>query len=592
MTTKAMLAPGSALALAALAGCGPGKSTDKPAAGQGDAAATAAANPPGADLIIHGGSILTMEGDTPTYVEAVVIDEGRIIFAGAKADAMAQKAEATQVKDLAGKVMLPGFIDAHSHFLDSLTMADRVNVSAPPVGPASNPEEIVAELKKAAAARGLKPGELLLGWGYDENLMPRGAELTRDQLDAAFPDNPVGIIHVSMHGAVINSQAMEKYGYTDGMPTPPGGVIQRKADGTSLRGLVMETALLPMYETLPSPTPETEVAAARAGQMIYAAAGVTTAQEGSTKAPVVAQLQRIAQANGFFIDVVACPFMLDLETVWKATPPAEFGKYVNGLKLGGCKITSDGSPQGKTAWFTTPYLTGGPGGEADWKGAPILPVDAMKTAMKTCYDNNLQVLFHSNGDAAIDFLIEAHRFAAGGDLAKDRRTVCIHCQFIRPDQLRTFAELRLIPALFTDHTFFFGDTHVANRGLKQASFISPMRAARDLGLRPTNHTDAFVVPIDQMLTVWTAVNRPLRSGGVLGPDQRITPYEALQAITIDAAFQFREEDSKGSIRPGKRADLVILSADPTKVPPMEIKDIRVVETIKDGRTIFPASQPG
>jgi predicted amidohydrolase YtcJ len=543
----------------------------------------------GADLIITGGPILTMEGDQPTYVEAVVLDEGKIVFAGPAAEAMKQKVSGTVLKDLAGKAMLPGFIDPHSHFLDSLTMADRVNVSAPPVGPASNPDEIVAELKKAAAAKGLKPGELLLGWGYDENLMPKGTELTRDLLDKAFPDNPVGIIHVSMHGAVINSKAMEKYGYTDGMPTPAGGVILRKEDGKSLRGLVMETALLPMYEKLPSPTPETEVAAARAGQLIYAAAGVTTAQEGSTKAPVVAQLQRIAKANGFFIDVVAYPFMLDLETVWKETPPAEFGKYVNGLKLGGCKITSDGSPQGKTAWFTTPYLTGGPGGEKDWKGEPILPVDAMNAATKKCYDNNLQVLFHSNGDAAIDFLIEAHKAAAGADLAKDRRTVCIHCQFIRPDQLKQFAELKLIPALFTDHSFFFGDTHVKNRGLQQASFISPMRAARDLGLRPTNHTDAFVVPIDQLMTVWTAVNRPLRSGGTLGADQRITPYEALQAITIDAAFQYREEDSKGSIKPGKRADLVILSADPTKVAPETIKDIKVVETLKDGRTIWPAS---
>ncbi len=575
---QALAGAGMAMALA-LAGCG-GNSATAPVAAEAGA---------GADLIIRGGTVLTMVGDAPAYAEAVAVKDGKIVFVGSDAEAMQRKTATTVVKELGGKLLVPGFIDPHSHFIDSLTMADRVNVSAPPVGPASNPDQIVATLKAAAAAKGLKPGELLLGWGYDENLMPAGTELTRDLLDKAFPDNPVGIIHVSMHGAVINSKAMAKYGYTDGMPTPAGGVILRKADGKSLRGLVMETALLPMYEKLPSPTPETEVAAARAGQMIYAAAGVTTAQEGSTKAPVVAQLQRIAKANGFIIDVVTYPFMLDLETVWKATPPTQFGKYVNGLKLGGCKITSDGSPQGKTAWFTTRYLTGGPSGEKDWKGEPILPVDAMKAAMKKCYDNDLQVIFHSNGDAAIDFLIEAHRFAAGGDLAKDRRTTCIHCQFIRPDQLKAFADLKLIPALFTDHTFFFGDTHVKNRGLAQASFISPMKAALAAGLRPTNHTDAFVVPIDQMMTVWTAVNRPLRSGGTLGGDQRITPYQALQAITTSAAYQYREEASKGSIEVGKRADLVILSADPTKVDPMTIKDIKVVETIKDGKTIYPAS---
>ena len=208
--------------------------------------------------------------------------------------------------------------------------------------------------------------------------------------------------------------------------------------------------------------------------------------------------------------------------------------------------------------------------------------------MKTCYDKGLQVLMHANGDAAIDFLIEAHKFAAGTEPAKDRRTVCIHCQFIRPDQLKAFTELKIIPALFTDHTYFFGDTHVANRGMTQASFISPMRAAIDLGLKPTNHTDAFVVPVDQMMTVWTAVNRPLRSGGTLGADQRVSPYEALQAITTSAAYQYREEDTKGSIKAGKLADFVILSADPTRVDPMTIKDIQVLETIKEGRTVYPA----
>jgi predicted amidohydrolase YtcJ len=497
----------------------------------------------------------------------------------------------TVVKDLGGKLLLPGFIDPHSHFVDSLSLANRVNVSAPPVGPASNPDQIIAELQKGAAAKGLKPGEMLLGWGYDENLMPKGNPLSRAQLDAAFPDNPVGVIHVSMHGAVINSKAMAKFGYTDGMATPPGGIILREGNTQKLQGLVMESAYLPMFAAMPGPTPETELADAKAGQMLYAAAGITTAQEGSTHAPQVAMFQRIAKAGGWFIDVVSYPFITDIDTVTKTTPFAQWGKYDNHFKIGGCKITADGSPQGKTAWFTTPYLTGGPAGEKDWKGEPGMPLDAMMAMMKTCYDNNVQVNMHANGDAAIDFLLKAHLAAAGNEPAKDRRTVCIHCQFIRPDQIAKFKEYNLIPALFTDHTFFFGDTHIANRGMAQASFISPMNSALKAGLRPTNHTDAFVVPIDQMMTVWTAVNRTTRSGVLLGPDERITPYQALQAITSSAAYQYREEASKGRIAPGLRADLVILSADPTKVAPATIKDIKVIETIKDGKTIWPAQHP-
>lgn len=550
-----------------------------------------AASSPGADVILHGGQVLTMVGDSPSYAEALAVDDGKIIFVGSKAEAMKLKADHTVIKDLQGKLLLPGFIDPHSHFIDSLSLADRVNVSAPPVGPAATADEIVATLKAAATARGLKPGELLLGYGYDENLMPAGKPLSRDLMDAAFPDNPVAVVHVSMHGAVLNSKAFTKFGYKDGMPTPEGGIILRKPGTLNLQGLVMEAAYLNMFSQLPSPTPETEMAAAKAGQMLYAAAGVTTAQEGATHAPQVAQLKRIAEKDGLFIDVITYPFILDLDKVLEANPPSTFGRYNKGLKLGGCKITADGSPQGKTAWFTTPYLTGGPGGEKNWKGEPGLPTEVILAGTKKCYDNNLQVLLHGNGDAAIDFLLKAHEQAAGADLAKDRRTVCIHCQFVRPDQLVKLKGYGIVPALFTDHTFFFADTHIVNRGRKQADFISPMKVALDLGLKPTNHTDAFVVPIDQMMTVWTAVNRVSRKGEVIGADQRISPYQALQAITSSAAFQYFEEASKGTLEVGKRADLVVLSANPVTVDPMTIRDIKVVETIKDGVTIYPQEAP-
>lgn len=538
------------------------------------------------NIIFHGGPILTMNGDQPTYVEAVIVKEGKIVFAGNDTEAMKQKNSKTIIRNLEGATLLPGFIDPHSHFIDSLALADRVNVSAPPVGPASNPEQIVETLKKAAAAKNLKPGEPLLGWGYDENLMPKGKPLSRDILDRAFPNNPIGIIHVSMHGAVINSKAMELYGYKDGMPTPPGGIILRKPGTQKLQGLVMETGYFLMHTKLPLPDMNHEMEAARTGQLIYAAAGITTVQEGATMLPTLQLLQRVAAKDGLIIDVIAYPFVTDLEAIVKENPVSTFGQYRNKLKIGGCKVTIDGSPQGKTAWFTTPYLTGGPNGEKTWKGSSSLPLNSISNMVKFCYDNNLQMLMHGNGDAAIDFLIKTHKKMIANDLEKDRRTVCIHCQFIRPDQINEFTKYKIIPSLFTDHTFFFGDTHIANRGLTQASFISPMKAAINAGLRPTNHTDAFVVPIDQMMTIWTAVNRPLRSGGVLGADQRITPYQALQAITVNSAYQYREEATKGSITPGKRADLVILSADPTKVAPNTIKDIKVLETIKDGKTIY------
>lgn len=207
---------------------------------------------------------------------------------------------------------------------------------------------------------------------------------------------------------------------------------------------------------------------------------------------------------------------------------------------------------------------------------------------KTCYDNGLQVWAHANGDAAIDFLLKAHETYTGGNPAKDRGTVCIHCQFVRPDQLKKLKEYNILPALFTLHTYFFYDTHVVNRGPEQSSFISPMKTAIEMGMRPTNHTDYSVTPIDQMFTIWSAVNRISRKGVRNGQEQRITPLQALKAITIDSARPHGDQETKGSLEKGKLADLVILSDNPLTVPPMAIKDIKVIETIKEGKSIYRA----
>jgi predicted amidohydrolase YtcJ len=162
----------------------------------------------------------------------------------------------------------------------------------------------------------------------------------------------------------------------------------------------------------------------------------------------------------------------------------------------------------------------------------------------------------------------------------------IHSQFIRPDQLDKYAEVGLIPSFFTNHAFFWGDVHVRNLGEPRAFFLSPMKTARARGLRPTNHTDAAVTPPDPLFTIWTAVNRTSRSGRVIGPDERVTPLEALKATTINAAYQYFEEATKGTIEPGKLADLVILSDNPLTVDPARIAEIRVLETIKEGKTVY------
>jgi predicted amidohydrolase YtcJ len=297
-------------------------------------------------------------------------------------------------------------------------------------------------------------------------------------------------------------------------------------------------------------------------------------------------LERGAKENKLFIDVISYPLFTEMDALFKVHPPKDFGKYNNHFKLGGIKITIDGSPQGRTAFFTTPYLTDGPGGQKNWHGEPSFNQDLANQLLKRIYDAGLQSTFHANGDAAIDMCIKAHEFASAGNPTKDRRTTIIHAQFIRKDQLDKFVEYKLIPSFYTEHTYFFADTHIKLRGLAQSSFISPMKTAMDKGLRPTNHTDFNVVPIDQMFVIWSAVNRISRNGVVIGASERITPYQALQAITTNVAYQYFEENSKGSLKAGKLADLVILDKNPLKVAAMKIKDIQVMETFKEGKSIF------
>lgn len=495
----------------------------------------------------------------------------------------------TKVVDLAGKTLMPSFIDPHSHYINALLVANQAQVYAPPSGPGKDIDSIIATIKAFAESRQIPKGELIVAYGYDDNAMPNGRLLNRDDLDAAFPDNPVRVDHVSMHGTVLNSLAMKKYGYSAETETPPGGVIVRKEGTNEPYGLIMETAYLPVMDKTEPMTPEQEIEATKAAQMIYAQAGITTAHEGLTHLATYQIIKRAAAAGANIIDVVSFPFILDLDAITAEVPVSGWGKYENRLKIGGVKITIDGSPQGRTAFFTTPYLQGGPAGEKDWTGELTFPQETVNGMVKKVYDMGVPLNLHANGDAAIDTFLKAHEFAAADDLTKYRNVTLIHAQFTRKDQIPKYVEYKVRPSFYTLHTYYFADTHIANRGPEQAAYISPMRDAIDAGLHPTNHTDFVVAPLDQMFMLWTAVNRISRAGAEIGPDQRVTPLEGLKAMTIWVAEQYGEQDQKGTLAPGKLADLVILDGNPLTVDRMAIKDIKVVETIKEGVSIYKAA---
>lgn len=566
--------------LGLLAGC-----SDKPSPSVDQAIPQATSPmPPMADSVYFNGKIITINDQKPR-AQSVAVRDGRILYVGDMRGSKPFINEQTQQVNLDGKTLLPAFIDAHSHFMFSLNQINQANVANPPVGPATDIASTIAELKKFQAERKVATGGWIVGWGYDQEGLSEARHMTRDDLDPHFPDHKVMLIHVSGHGAILNSQALAWAKVDADTPTPSGGIIARQPDGKTPAGLLMETAYLPVFENLPKPSEAERLQLMKPAQMLYASNGYSHAQEGFSHLPDVAFLRKAAAEGEIFLDIVSLLGFTGFNE-WLNNPNYKLGEYNNGLKLQGLKITQDGSPQGRTAFVSEPYLTGGPAGQAHWRGETTVPEKDFDAMVKAAVDNNVQVFVHANGDATIDEVISSLE-KAGVKADQDRRTVVIHSQFQRPEHLDKYVELGISPSYFTNHAFFWGDVHVQNIGLEKASFISPMQSANDKGLVTSNHTDFNVTPLDPMLMVWTAVKRETRSGKILGPDQRVSVYDALKALTINPAYQVFEEQQKGSIEVGKQANFVILSDNPMTVDVDNIRDIKVLQTIKQGKTIYP-----
>ncbi|WP_438950187.1 amidohydrolase [Psychrobacter submarinus] len=540
-----------------------------------------------AATVYYNGDIITMAGDTPSMVEALVTQNGKIAYVGSLASAQAQYNHAAKV-DLKEQTLLPSFIDPHSHFGMVSNTFGQADLNPPPVGNVDSIDKMLQVLENFKRDNDIADGEWLYGWGYDETQLAEDRHPTKEEIDSVLPNNPVYLQHTSGHMGVANSMGLAEMGITADSKAPEGGNIARVKGSNEPNGLVQETAMYPfMYTLLKTLTPK-QAEFFDQTQDYYAKNGITTAQDGSTTRDAIKFFQSQADAGKLKIDLVSLAGVSDLDEnladkdfVWKT--------YQNGFKVQGTKIIADGSPQGKTAYFTQPYLTPVADCESDCRGLPSISQDEMNAMFAKAYARDNQLFIHNNGDAATDMIIKAHEYAVnktGQAADKDRRTVPIHAQFARMDQLEAFKKYKMVPSFFTNHAYFWGDVHVKNLGEKRAKFLSPIATADDMGLVYTNHSDDTVTPVDPLFTVWSAVNRTSRTGQIIGKDERASPYQALKAITTNAAYEYFEEDSKGSLEVGKLADLVILDNNPLTIKADNIRDIEVVETIKEGKTIY------
>ena len=515
--------------------------------------------------LYFGGPIVTLE--EPRYAQALVERGGRIAYVGDREEAERLAGPGARRVDLEGRALLPAFLDPHSHLLACAYARLQV-----PLGECAGWGEITDRLSRHVQARDIQPGEWVKGTGYDQNALAEGAAPDRFCLDRACPNNPVVIQHASGHAGVFNTLALERLGALNG-----DCGLERDGQG-ELTGRGEENPFLDLLGRIPMDGLEDVLRAFQGAQEEYASHGIATAQEGLLQPVMAPVYQEILRRGLLYLDVNAY------------VPPADYdrlrGQFAQGVsaspgtfQVAGMKIFLDGSPQGGTAWVREPYAGGGCGTSTMTDGQVL-------SAFRQALDRDAQLLAHCNGDRAAEqyltLLAQAER-EAGKKLC---RPVMIHAQLLGLDQLERVKALGVIPSFFVAHVYHWGEIHVKNFGLDRAGRISPAGSALAWGIPFTFHQDSPVIPPDMLETIWCACVRRTKTGRVLGAEERIPVEAALRAVTQTAALQYGLERELGTLRPGKRADFVLLSGDPLRTPPEELKKLQVERTIQRGRTIW------
>ncbi len=536
-------------------------------------------SPPASQAFVNA-NVLTMNR-TNEVAEAIFIEDERITAVGTRAEIEAMITSGTEVHDIGGRTLIPGFIDAHGHFPGTGLVTQAVDLNSPPIGEIESIEQIVEKLRTYAADK--PKGEWIMGLAYDDTLVAEKRHPTRHDLDRASTEHPIVASHVSGHLSVANTKALELAGITAETPDPQGGIIRREEDGHP-SGVLEETAARPLSEKAMN------IGASGLLEMIdhaaaeYSSVGVTTAQSGLSNELII---------DGLYLAHILgkIPFRLELfgdadvgrKIVSGEMDPSSYqGDYFN---LGAIKIVGDGSIQGYTGYLSEPYHVPFEG-DVDYRGYPTLKREDLAELVSTLHSADLQMAIHGNGDAAIDDIIYAVEGAQSKHKRDDPRLIVIHAQMARDDQLDRMKQLGITPSFFVAHTYYWGDRHRdIFMGPERAARMSPAATALKKEVPFSIHLDSPVVPMQPTLLVWSAVNRLSTSGKVIGPAERIGVMEALRAVTIDAAWQIFQEDNRGSIETGKFADLVVLAENPIEHP-TRIRDIKVDRTVVGGRTTF------
>lgn len=529
-----------------------------------------------ADLVFINGEVITMDADS-RIVEAVAIKENRIIFVGSNTEVKQLIDSNTEVVDLCGKTLLPGFIDAHIHLPMYGVNQLSISCKAPHI---NSIEDIKQELRKKVQT--VPKGQWIRAWGFNETTIKENRYLSIKELDEISSEHPIMITRTCGHISIVNSKALEIAEINSNTSNPDGGVIERDSNG-ELTGKLIETANMRMNE-IAKYTEDELRKAMRIASDHFVQAGITSIHEaGVSDSDTYRLLQEAVKNKDIAVRVYAiiCTLNNSHEFVEKMVAAGVLtGTGDERFKIGPAKIFTDGSSTGPTIATREPYTS-----NSSDHGILYYSEEEIYRVLGEAHKKGYQITVHAQGDRAIEMYLNCVEKALNEHPREDHRHRIEHAGISTPDLQDRMKSLGVIPIPNPPFPFEFGDIYVKNYG-ERVNYMYPVRDFIDKGIICAGGSDAPVTDYNPLIGIHTAVNRKCSSDSEIGVNQKVSVLEAIKIYTINGAYASFEEDIKGSLEVGKLADLVVLENSILNQNLDNIKDLKVEMTIIDGQIVY------
>lgn len=523
-------------------------------------------------MVLYRGNIVTMDPTRPR-AQAVAIFGDRFLTVGSSAEVLRLAGAGTQKVDLAGRTVVPGFIDGHSHPASSgLMHLTRIDCDL----------RSIADIQAAVTQRAAKTpaGEWILGFKYDDTKTKEGRPLNRADLDQAAPSHPVLIEHRGGHTAYLNSAAFTRANITESTPDPQGGKIDRDASGRPSGRLAESAVGLAARLLKDDDSPAQRQAGVKLISQMLARAGITSVHDASASIADWHAYQEAYAAGELGTRIYALIYQTQIDAILAGGMRQGLGN--EWVRLGGMKAVCDGSISERTARLSAPYI-----GRPNDFGILVNTAEQLWPSLEKAHRGNLQIGIHANGDVAIDLVLSLYERLQREFPRKDPRFRIEHCTVVTPELVARIKAQGVIPTPFGTYVYWHGEK-MKEYGPERLERMFALRSFLDAGIRPTFASDYPPGPFEPMMGLQSMVSRADIKGTVWGASQRVTVDEAIRIATVHGAYASFEEGTKGSIEGGKLADLVVLGRDPYREPATSLVSIPIERTMVGGRWVYEA----